>query len=71
MSEWINVKDRAPENNEDVTLYSSDLGVVNGYYWPLTGDSNSKFVTHSGDCGDGPRADITHWMPKPNPPKDA
>lgn len=69
MSEWISVKDRLPENNDDITLHSMGLGVVNGYYWPLTVDSNSKFITHSGDFGDGPREDITHWMPLPNPPE--
>ena len=58
---WINVKDRLPENDDDVLLATSGgigLGYYNIYFdeWTdYTNDDNNR---------------VTHWMPLPEPPKE-
>lgn len=72
MSKWIKCSSRVPVDARDVTVYSKENGVVNGYYW--SGMHWGKDVTPSWfiSCGthEGKADDITHWMPLPEPPKE-
>ena len=60
IQEWISVKDRLPEDQEEVLVCTrSKNGVRNldkGYM------AIDRFI-HRG------RAEVTHWMPLPQPPK--
>ena len=60
MTDWISVKDRLPKNNS-VVLYVDQLGAM--------------FVArfYDGKFYDGYRLlrDPYHWMPLPEPPKEA
>lgn len=60
VQEWISVKDRLPEDQEEVLVYTrSKNGIRNidkGYM------AIDHFI-HRG-C-----AEVTHWMPLPEPPK--
>ena len=60
VQEWISVKDRLPEDQEEVLVCTrSKNGVRNidkGYM------AIDRFI-HRG------RAEVTHWMPLPQPPK--
>ena len=68
---WIVCSDRLPENHGDINLYSSNLGVVNGYYYKPPSkedDFMHGFYLHSGDHPGGMVDDVTHWRPLPPPP---
>jgi len=56
--EWISVKDRLPEDGQEVLAYWGDWNTVidtySGVEW-IKGKSFGAFTTH--------------WMPLPNPPK--
>lgn len=61
--EWISVNDKIPQEGTRVNVYHTDgvvrIGmVINGRF----GSVLNK---------DLERADVTHWMPLPEPPKDA
>lgn len=76
MSEWISVKDRLPETDDDVLVYNPkdgihlgefDLDEVRGYYE----SDGSYFITNSGwttEYSWAPYMGPTHWMPLPEPP---
>jgi len=58
--EWISVKDRLPEDGEDVLFYYDYISI--GWYedeWFY--DSEDKFSAE---------LDITHWMPLPESPNE-
>lgn len=64
MAEWISVKDRLPEEDTDVLIFSRKFKICTigrcmksswGRWW----------TTNHAGC-----ANITHWMPLPEPPKD-
>lgn len=63
MSEWISVKDRLPEGYKDVLVCFENSS---GYHVDIT------FYSDKLDYGEGwyLTADITHWMPLPEPPKE-
>ena len=52
---WIPVEERLPDIGIEVLVYSEDDGVCVDYYG---GDSFGYY-------------DVTHWMPLPEPPKEA
>lgn len=82
MSEWISVKDKMPENYNDVLI------------WPRPDFGVEQFVGHFNPCAKGSaygntgmpgwfaaehehnsgvhlvKVAVTHWMPLPEPPKN-
>ena len=67
MSEWINVKDRLPEH-EDRYL------VINGmqqYIMPFKFNGVGLGYWECGYRFHSKANDVTHWMPLPEPPKEA
>jgi hypothetical protein len=64
--EWVNVKDRLPEDSQNIIFYlSSANDVMSGYYDALL----KEFTILNGEWG-WSTADISHWMPLPEPPED-
>ena len=60
LNEWISVKDKLPEDQVEVLVLTRSMkGMrnVDKGYWSI-----DHFI-HRG------RAQVTHWMPLPNPPK--
>ncbi|MDD6642708.1 MAG: DUF551 domain-containing protein [Firmicutes bacterium] len=59
--QWISVKDRLPETEDEVLVLTmsknGNINVDKGYF------ANGRFV-HRG------RAEVTHWMPLPEPPEE-
>jgi hypothetical protein len=60
---WISVKDRLPENDNDVLVYDTDCGIVIGWYDKEIGDFAADFIS--------PLDAVTHWQPLPEPPKES
>lgn len=76
MSEWINVKDRLPELTERThhLIHSSDRVLVsNGAFVEIADYSIWTDESMGPAWIGGPDEDklegVTHWMPKPEPPK--
>lgn len=64
MSEWVSVEDRLPEPGEQV------IGLRPNKTWDRC-ECNPIYFEGL-PCWympEGPRDDITHWMPLPEPPK--
>jgi len=71
MSEWISVKDRLPEQNQQVLMIDKDKCMYvavyarnHAYYEPGYFD-----VWDTGHCCDREPAETIYWMPLPEPPK--
>ena len=62
VNHWISVKDRLPENDNDVLVYDTDCGIVIGWYDKEIGDFAADFIS--------PLDAVTHWIPLPEPPKE-
>jgi hypothetical protein len=61
MMEWINVKDKLPQEKENILSYRHyDGWIVICYY-----NENRRFMLEP----DTEAYLITHWMPLPNPPE--
>ena len=68
MSEWISVKDRLPEDASDVLILSKEKESCVGYYR----SSDNEWVMYNPCCSFHMELHgVTHWMPLPEPPKDA
>jgi hypothetical protein len=62
---WISVKDRLPEDWQEVIVYSPDEDVQSGVFY-------SKISGFQNDCnGRTILVNITHWMPLPELPSHA
>lgn len=61
MSEWISVKDRLPESNTEVLVYSKRRGVTIDFVDAFMLTGTVTFYRNS---------DVTHWMPIPEPPPE-
>lgn len=60
MTKWISVKDKLPDELDDVLLYCG---------WHITGKYNgNKFLAEDGRT---PVFEVTHWMPLPDAPKES
>lgn len=69
-TEWVSVNERLPERNKNVLVYASwdgtwqttigrHSGITGGFWWVYTGHGYAMLY------------DVTHWMPLPEPPKEA
>ena len=64
--EWISVKDRLPELEEDVLAYDPSLESISvGYLSAFLGHNPTWVI----DFGQSISDCVTHWMPLPEPPK--
>jgi hypothetical protein len=59
---WISVEDRLPEVGEWYLVNTTKRGVIESFY-----DSKDLWLTIQGDLRENET--ITHWQPKPTPPK--
>ena len=71
--EWISVKDRLPEPDENVFIYATKweakgyvVGITRRYRY-----TDGRDVWVEPFPGFEPDYHITHWMPLPTPPKEA
>lgn len=58
---WINVKDRLPENREEVLTISRGIYTIGFFH-------NGWFEFYMGGA-EPLTLEITHWMPLPKPPE--
>lgn len=65
--EWINVKDKMPENRVTVLFCTEDVNTP--AMIPLQGFYDSVNKIWMGYLWSQQRTDVTHWMPLPEPPK--
>lgn len=66
MNNWISVKDRLPEYNKGVLVYSETYGVL---YYYLRALDNLWVQDGIDTVSDSVLQDITHWQNLPEPPK--
>lgn len=64
MNEWISVKDRLPEFNEDVLVTGANRDVYMAHLSELY-DEPPEFYYHSGRI-----IGVTHWMTLPEAPHE-
>lgn len=69
MSEWISVKDRLPEENRNVLVFS-DLWTVVGAQIKEGLWVNDAGGTDLVTSKRGQDSEVTHWMELPAPPKE-
>lgn len=74
LNNWISVKDRLPEENQGwVTVYAANTGwrwiVQPGFYNAKTKTWLSRFLADESNYATFDL--VSHWMPLPEPPKDA
>ena len=64
VKEWISVKDRVPKDGVRVLALHDDgiirIGISRGYFPSIVSRTNTKSFGI---------AEVTHWMPLPQPPK--
>ena len=61
--QWISVKDRLPEEDQEVLIYD----------WPSRSTCifwKSRKLAHQWELSNGRNCNPTHWMPLPEPPKE-
>lgn len=67
LNEWINVKDKLPNNFETVLAFCKDGGMFVGRHTPWdrwqiwTAMKSTRIVSRT----------VTHWMPLPESPKES
>jgi len=71
--EWISVKDKLPQDCANILYYERQCGVFKGFYsggWHT--DEDNLGVNGGGYITDEVSQElVTHWMPLPEPPKEA
>jgi hypothetical protein len=63
---WISVKDRLPEDSQEVIIYSEGGKVEAGVYYCKEFGFDYYDVSIRDII-----VNVTHWMPLPEPPRDA
>lgn len=70
-NEWINVKDKFPENSCDCLVYDSKNQVILiGYYQRPVGKYPARFMTDGFGEVMITNPNISYWMPLPSAPVD-
>ena len=65
MSEWISVKDRLPDEHQDVLVYY--YGNRSSFHFPLVRYmKESSYYDGCFECEE----EVTHWTILPEPPKE-
>ena len=75
---WINVKNKLPEPDQEVIVFDNDpgrgIGVTHAWYDPSRNGNDhhlSDWVyEYNRCCGDNWLDNVTHWMPFPSNPED-
>lgn len=69
--EWISVKDRLPEQFQEVLCYSEDKEYYVAVYSKNTciREPGYYYLWNSGHCCGRGKSDATYWMPLPEEPK--
>ena len=66
---WISVKDRLPENSNEVLTYGN--GLIRVMCLLDHGSGDGDYLVWEDDYGYYEELDnVTHWMPLPEPPKE-
>ena len=69
--QWINIKDKAPEDGQRVIYYFAPLGMFMGHYERCKGEA-AIYGTHCFSSAHGFLTDdVTYWMPAPDAPGNA
>jgi hypothetical protein len=69
--EWISVKDRLPEEWEQVLITGmSTSGAPLGVHLGELRDGWHFALSEDGGCDPNLDENVTHWMPLPTPPKE-
>jgi hypothetical protein len=70
---WISVKERLPENPQNVLCWLGDVVLMGTYYADII-NTNERWAFFFSDNGrqrdDYWQSLLTHWMPLPEPPND-
>ena len=61
MNEWINVKDRLPDNSNDVLICCAGWDGMHSVEWGWYRTDMKEWVA----------GNVTHWMPFPDPPEES
>lgn len=71
--EWISVYDMLPENDRNSSIYCLVFDTYNGIVVRPYNEHHQCWDQEDGDdyYTDAVGGKITHWMPLPNPPKEA
>jgi len=64
--QWISVKERLPEENDEVLIYTEGKHIYMARIYK--GNEAYPISNGCGCCGSEER--YTHWMPLPEPPKE-
>ncbi len=69
--DWVSVKDKLPEENENVILFDGSEVFCGNFFFGKENRICWGIQACDGICyGNYKKDEITHWMPLPNPPKD-
>jgi hypothetical protein len=71
MTDWTSVADSLPTRNQDVLVWSRWItkgGLGSGRAEVAACDSEDRWYDQDDDYF-GRNAEVTHWMPLPEPPK--
>ena len=61
--QWISVKDRLPEEDQEVLMYDG-IFILTCLFW------KSRKLAFQWELSSGIICNPTHWMPLPKPPKE-
>lgn len=71
MNNWISVKDKLPDNPEEVIIFCANGSVTSGKYVRA---SEHKYLWMTSIFNLNPymddNLDVSHWQPLPKPPKN-
>jgi hypothetical protein len=62
--QWISVKDRLPEKDQEVLMYDG-IFILTCLFW------KSRKLAFQWELSSGIICNPTHWMPLPKPPEDS